>query len=69
MVGYRLKGGSKQVLTKVYVNSTYPKTTIIRKKAKKLSFFSLYIENKDDTNMSFNTICVIYTVGSYYKGD
>lgn len=69
VVGYRLKGGSKQVLTKVYVNSTYPKTTIIRKKAKKLSFFSLYIENKDDTNMSFNTICVIYTVGSYYKGD
>lgn len=69
VVGYRLKGGSKQVLTKVYVNSTYPKTTIIRKKAKKLSFFSLYIENKDNTNMSFNTICVIYTVGSYYKGD
>ena len=69
VVGYRLKGGSKQVLTKVYVNSTYPKTTIIRKKAKKLSFFSLYIENKDDTNMSFNTISVIYTVGSYYKGD
>ena len=69
VVGYRLKGGSKQVLTKVYVNSIYPKTTIIRKKAKKLSFFSLYIENKDDTNMSFNTICVIYTVGSYYKGD
>lgn len=69
IVGYRLKGGSKQVLTKVYVNSTYPKTTIIRKKAKKLSFFSLYIENKDNTNMSFNTICVIYTVGSYYKGD
>lgn len=69
IVGYRLKGGSKQVLTKVYIDSTYPKTTIIRKKAKKLSFFSLYIENKEDSNMSFNTICVIYTVGSYYKGD
>lgn len=69
VVGYRLKGGSKQVLTKVYIDSTYPKTTIIRKKAKKLSFFSLYIENKEDSNMSFNTICVIYTVGSYYKGD
>lgn len=69
IIGYRLKGGSKQVLTKVYIDSTYPKTTIIRKKAKKLSFFSLYIENKEDSNMSFNTICVIYTVGSYYKGD
>ena len=53
----------------MYIDSTYPKTTIIRKKAKKLSFFSLYIENKEDSNMSFNTICVIYTVGSYYKGD
>ena len=69
VVGYRLKGGSKQVLTKVYIDSIYPKTTIIRKKAKKLSFFSLYIENKENSNMSFNTICVIYTVGSYYKGD
>lgn len=69
VVGYKIKGGSKQVLTKVYMDSTYPKTTIIRKKAKKLSFFSLYIENKEDSNMSFNTICVIYTVGSYYKGD
>ena len=69
VVGYRLKGGSKQVLSKEYINSTYPKTTIIRKKAKKLSFFSLYIENKEDSNMCFNTICVIYTVGSYYKGD
>lgn len=68
-VGYRLKNGDKQVLSKVYANSTYPKTTIIRKKAKKLSFFSLYIENEETTNMNFNSICVVYTVGSYYKGD
>ena len=54
---------------KEYINSTYPKTTMIRKKAKKLSFFSLYIENKENSNMNFNAICVVYTVGSYYKGD
>ena len=69
VVGYRLKGGDKQVLSKEYINSTYPKTTMIRKKAKKLSFFSLYVENKENSNMSFNSICVVYTVGSYYKGD
>jgi hypothetical protein len=68
-IGYRLKNGDKQVLSKVYINSTYPKTTIIRKKAKKLSFFSLYVENKENSNMNFNSICVVYTVGSYYKGD
>lgn len=68
-IGYRLKGGNKEVLSKEYINSTYPKTTIIRKKAKKLSFFSLYIENDEETNMNFNSICVVYTVGSYYKGD
>lgn len=68
-VGYRLKGGEKQVLEKVYVNSVYPKTTIIKKKAKKLAFFSLYIENKENTNMNFNSVSVIYTIGSYYKGD
>jgi hypothetical protein len=68
-IGYRLKGGDKQVLTKVYTNSKYPKTTMIRKKAKKLSFFSLYIENKENSNMNFNSVCVVYTVGSYYKGD
>ena len=68
-IGYRLKGGDKQVLSKEYVDSTYPKTTIIRKKAKKLSFFSLYIENYEDTNMNFNSVSVVYTVGSYYKGD
>lgn len=68
-IGYRLKGGDKQVLSKEYVNSTYPKTTMIRKKAKKLSFFSLYIENNENSNMNFNSVCVVYTVGSYYKGD
>ena len=68
-IGYRLRNGDKQVLSKVYTNSTYPKTTIIRKKAKKLSFFSLYVENKENSNMNFNSICVVYTVGSYYKGD
>ena len=69
VIGYRLKGGNKEVLAKKYINSTYPKTTVIRKKAKKLSFFSVYIENKEDTNMNFNSVCVVYTVGSYYKGD
>ena len=68
-IGYRLKGGDKQVLSKEYINSTYPKTTMIRKKAKKLSFFSLYIENNENSNMNFNSVCVVYTVGSYYKGD
>ena len=68
-VGYRLKGGNKHVLSKEYINSTYPKTAMIRKKAKKLSFFSLYIENNEASNMSFNSICVVYTIGSYYKGD
>ena len=68
-IGYRLKGGDKQVLSKEYINSTYPKTTMIRKKAKKLSFFSLYVENKENSNMNFNSVCVVYTVGSYYKGD
>lgn len=68
-IGYRLKGGDKQVLSKKYINSTYPKITMIRKKAKKLSFFSLYIENNENSNMNFNSVCVVYTVGSYYKGD
>lgn len=69
VVGYRLNKGEKEVLTKIYTDSTYPKATVIRKKAKKLSFFSLYIENKENENMCFNTVCVVYTVGSYYKGD
>lgn len=68
-IGYRLNKGDKQVLTKMYANSTYPKKTVIRKKAKKLSFFSLYIENNENKNMSFDSITVVYTIGSYYKGD
>lgn len=68
-IGYKLKNGTKQVLAKEYNNSSFPKTIMIRKKAKKLSFFSLYLENKENSNMSFNSICVVYTVGSYYKGD
>lgn len=69
VVGYKLKSGLKEVLSKIYSNSNYPKTTVIRKKAKKLSFFSLYIENNENSNMCFNSICIIYTTGSYYKGD
>lgn len=68
-IGYRLKGGEKEVLSKEYIDSEFPKTTIIRKKAKKLSYFSIYVGNDEDTNMNFNTITVVYTVGSFYKGD
>ena len=69
IIGYRLKGGNKQVISKEYVNSTYPKTTVSRKKAKKLSFFSIYIESDEATNMNFNSISIVYTKGSFYKGD
>lgn len=69
IVGYRLKGGNKKILSKEYINSSYPKTTVSRKKAKKLSFFSMYIENDESTNMNFNSISIVYTQGSYYKGD
>lgn len=68
-VGYRLKNGNKEVLIKEYNNSSFPKIMMIRKKAKKLSFFSLYVENDENSNMSFDSICVVYTIGSYYKGD
>ena len=68
-VGYRLKSGTKEILQKEYINSTYPKTTVIRKKAKKLAFFSLYIENDEASNMNFNSVSVLYTIGSFYKGD
>ena len=69
VVGYKLKKGTKQVLSKIYVDNTFPRTIMIRKKAKKLSFFSLYVENNENAAMNFSNICVIYTVGSYYKGD
>ena len=68
-IGYKLAKRDKVVLTKVYTDSTYPKTTVVRKKAKKLSYFSVYIENTENRNMSFNSVTVVYTVGSYYKGD
>ena len=68
-VGFRLAKGDKQVLTKEYINSTYPKTTIIRKKAKKLAFFSLYIGNNENSNINFNSVSIVYTIGSFYKGD
>jgi len=68
-VGYKLKNGNKEVLVKEYNNSSFPKIMMIRKKAKKLSFFSLYVENNENSNMSFDSICVVYTIGSYYKGD
>lgn len=68
-IGYRLKSGTKEVLSKIYTDSVYPKTTVIRKKAKKLSFFSIYIENDEDSNMNFNAIDIIYSLGSFYKGD
>ena len=61
--------GIRDVLTKIYTNSTFPKTTVIRKKAKKLSYFSIYVENKENRNMSFDAVTVVYSVGSYYKGD
>lgn len=68
-IGYKLKNGNKEVLVKEYNNSNFPKIMMIRKKAKKLSFFSLYVENNENSNMSFDSICVVYTIGSYYKGD
>lgn len=68
-IGYKTKRGEKEVLVKEYNNSSFPKIMMIRKKAKKLSFFSLYVENTEAFNMSFNSLCVVYTIGSYYKGD
>lgn len=68
-IGYILKNGEKQVMDKTYINSTFPKKTVIRKKAKRLSFISIYVENEGINNMSFNSLTVVYTVGSFYKGD
>lgn len=68
-IGYKLKRGERQVLDKIYEESEFPKVIMIRKKAKKLSFFSLYIENEEATAMSFDSICLVYTTGSFYKGD
>lgn len=68
-VGYILKSGIKEAIDKLYINSEFPKVTAIRKQAKKLSYISLYIENQSSTDMCFNEIVIVYTVGSFYKGD
>lgn len=68
-IGYILKKGTKVALTKIYENSNFPKIITIKKQAKKISYISLYIESNNERNMSFNDISIIYTVGSYYKGD
>lgn len=68
-IGYITKNREKNVLDKLYINSEFPKITAIRKQAKKLSFISLYVENSGPTDMSFNEITVVYTIGSFYKGD
>ena len=68
-IGYKLKKGTKQVLEKIISDSTYPRVVMIRKKAKKLAYFSIYVENEEPTAMSFSSICLVYTTGSYYKGD
>lgn len=68
-IGYKLKNGIKNALEKVYINSEFPKVTSIRKQAKKLSYITIYIENDSTTDMCFEEIIVVYTVGSFYKGD
>lgn len=68
-VGYKLKNGTKQVLEKVYIDSEFPKMTVIRKQAKKLAYISIYMENDSKLNMCFNSVSVVYTIGSYYRGD
>ena len=68
-IGYITKNREKNVLDKLYINSEFPKITAIRKQAKKLAFISLYVENSGPTDMSFNEITVVYTIGSFYKGD
>lgn len=68
-IGYITKSGEKNVLEKLYIDSEFPKITTIRKQSKKLAFISLYIENSSPVDMSFNEITVVYTIGSFYKGD
>lgn len=68
-IGYKLKNGTKQVLEKVYIDSEFPKMTVIRKQAKKLAYISIYMENDSKFNMCFNSIAIVYTVGSFYRGD
>ena len=68
-VGYITKKGEKNVIEKLYIDSTFPKVTTIRKQAKKISYISLYIESESEKSMSFNDIAVVYTFGTFYKGD
>ena len=69
VVGYVLKSGEKEVLDRIFANVDFPKVASIRKKAKKLSQLSIYVESENAYNMSFDEIGFIYTVGNYYKGD
>lgn len=69
VIGYLLKNGTKKVLQKEYLNSTYPKALIVKKQAKKLAFIRIYIENEEPSEMTFNSITILYTEGSMYKGD
>lgn len=68
-VGYISKSGTKQVLQKVYADSTFPKITTIRKQVKKLSFIQLYVKSENATNMNINGLSFVYTIGNLYKGD
>jgi len=67
--GYILKNGTKHVLQKIYENSSFPKIITIRKQAKRLGYFALYLESNNEKEMCFNDITVIYTLGTLYKGD
>lgn len=68
-IGYILKKGTRQALQKVCQNLSFPQVITIKKQAKKISYISLYLESTNEGNMSFNDISIVYTVGSYYKGD
>jgi len=67
--GYILKNGTKHVLQKIYENSSFPKIITIRKQAKRLGYFALYLESNNEKEMCFNDITIIYTLGTLYKGD
>ena len=68
-IGYILKNGAKNVLQKIYEKSTFPKIITVRKQAKRLGYFGLYLESNNEREMCFNDITVIYTLGTLYKGD
>ena len=68
-VGYITKRGEKHVLDKVYINSDFPKITTVRKQAKKISYVSICLESENATSMSVNDLSIVYTYGTFYKGD